>query len=574
MNSDVIFLHAPSIYDFRNRVSFLGPISDVVPSTQVFDMYPLGFVSLSEYLSRNGYSTRIVNLAVKMLNNGDFDAEKFIRNIDPEVFCIDLHWLVHTQGSLEIARICKKYHPNTPVIFGGFTSTYFDKEILSKFEQVDFIIKGDSGELPLLRLLNILNKNKDNKKFEDIENLTWRDKNNRVKSNPITYVPESMDEFLHDPEFIIKSIIQSRDFEGHLPYKNWINIPIMAVLTSKGCLHNCITCGGSAYTYKNFYCRKKPAFMSPEKIIDYLSVIESYIKCPCFFINDIRMGGNKYWRGIFEGIERERIDLPVVFELFYPGERKFLEMMSHSCSRFDLEISPEDSSEIIRKSHGKSYSNISMEKTIKSALELGCDKFDVFFMIGLGKQRREDVYKTLRYMEHILNINPEKICPFISPYAPTIDPGSLAFEKPDKYGFIIKTRMISEQYELFQKPSWKYFFNYETEELRVDDIIDLTYESAIRLYEIKEKYNIIDSKTVSLRREQIEISRYVLNEIDEIITIKDENEMESKLNSLRDKISKVSESLLCSDNDLNWPRSDTKIRNVLLKVFGKLPKLL
>ena len=40
---DIIFLHAPSVYDFRKEFLFYGPVSDMVPSTPVFEMYPFGF---------------------------------------------------------------------------------------------------------------------------------------------------------------------------------------------------------------------------------------------------------------------------------------------------------------------------------------------------------------------------------------------------------------------------------------------------------------------------------------------------------------------------------------------------
>ena len=33
-------------------------------------------------------------------------------------FGIDLHWLPHCHGSIEVARVVKKLHPKTPVIFG------------------------------------------------------------------------------------------------------------------------------------------------------------------------------------------------------------------------------------------------------------------------------------------------------------------------------------------------------------------------------------------------------------------------------------------------------------------------
>ena len=45
------------------------------------------------------------------------------RKLDPVAFGIDLHWLPHAHGSIEVARIVKKHHPETPVIFGGLSST-------------------------------------------------------------------------------------------------------------------------------------------------------------------------------------------------------------------------------------------------------------------------------------------------------------------------------------------------------------------------------------------------------------------------------------------------------------------
>lgn len=117
---DLVLLHAPAIYDFRQRPNLLGPISDVVPSTPIFEMYPVGFSSIAEHLENHGIGVRIINLAYRMLSDQRFDAEKMIARLKPLAFGIDLHWLVHAQGSLEIARICKKYHPDTPVIFGGY----------------------------------------------------------------------------------------------------------------------------------------------------------------------------------------------------------------------------------------------------------------------------------------------------------------------------------------------------------------------------------------------------------------------------------------------------------------------
>ena len=89
---DLILIHAPSVYDFRKESILYGPVSDLVPSTPVFEMYPIGFTTLAEYLERDGFRVRIVNLAVLMMRDREFDVENFLAKLKPKAFGIDLHW--------------------------------------------------------------------------------------------------------------------------------------------------------------------------------------------------------------------------------------------------------------------------------------------------------------------------------------------------------------------------------------------------------------------------------------------------------------------------------------------------
>jgi len=50
--TDLILLHAPSVYDFRKKAILYGPVSDQIPSSPVFEMYPIGFVSGTHRQSR------------------------------------------------------------------------------------------------------------------------------------------------------------------------------------------------------------------------------------------------------------------------------------------------------------------------------------------------------------------------------------------------------------------------------------------------------------------------------------------------------------------------------------------
>ena len=119
MSVDLVLLHPPSVYDFRQKTILYGPVSDLIPPSPVFEMYPIGFTTIAEYLERAGYKVRIVNLAVRMLNDKNFDAEKMIKRLKSPVFGIDLHWLVHSHGAIEVAKIVKRCHPEAKVIIGG-----------------------------------------------------------------------------------------------------------------------------------------------------------------------------------------------------------------------------------------------------------------------------------------------------------------------------------------------------------------------------------------------------------------------------------------------------------------------
>ena len=163
----------PSVYDFRKVSVLHGPISDVIPSTPIFEMYPIGFASLSEYLDRFGLKVRIINVAYKMLKSRSYDAEKEIKGINARAFGIDLHWMPHVQGALALAELVKKHHPRTPVIFGGLSSTYFHEELLERYGSIDYVVRGDSTEEPLRLLMEAI---KAGRPPNDVPNVTFRDK--------------------------------------------------------------------------------------------------------------------------------------------------------------------------------------------------------------------------------------------------------------------------------------------------------------------------------------------------------------------------------------------------------------
>ncbi|MGQ9468484.1 MAG: TIGR04190 family B12-binding domain/radical SAM domain protein [Nitrososphaerales archaeon] len=550
---DLVLLHPPSVYDFRKEAIMYGPISDVIPPTPIFDMYPIGFISILGYLERHGYNVRIINLAIKMLEDQKFDQEALIKSLNPKAFGIDFHWLVHAQGSLELAKIIKKYHPNTPVILGGLSSTYFHTQIIENYPQVDYVIRGDSTEQPLLQLMKCIEENRYPK---DVSNVTWRDANKKIHVNPLTFVPESLDDFVPDAERIVRASLRYGDISGYLPYYKWDDHPIVAVLACKGCIFNCITCGGSNYAYRKICNRFSLAYCKPEKIVEGMKIIQQYANVPIFILGDLRIAGKEYAESVLSIMRKEKLDNPVILELFTPASKDYLEKIANSIPNFSLEISPESHDETVRYAFGRAYRNNELEKTLSEALKLGCQRFDIFFMIGLPYQTKESVLDTVEYCQNLLKVHGRdgRLHPFIAPLAPFLDPGSVAFENPDKHGYQLFFKELEEYRQVMHSPSWKYFLNYQTFWMNRDELVEATYESAYLLNRVKVQYDLIDSYTAEEIAIRIQMARDTLQRIDEIIKIDDPKLQAQLIQNLKSQIEEVNQRVLCSKGELlNWP---------------------
>jgi hypothetical protein len=127
---DLLLLHPPSVYDFREKSILYGPVSDMVPSSVMFEIYPIGFLTMAGYLKQQGLQVRIVNLALRMLTD-PLRRAQVPRAQRPKAIGIDLHWMPHCHGAIEIARLAKAVHPDVPVIFGGLSATYFHRSCWS-----------------------------------------------------------------------------------------------------------------------------------------------------------------------------------------------------------------------------------------------------------------------------------------------------------------------------------------------------------------------------------------------------------------------------------------------------------
>ena len=556
--ADLVLLHAPSVYDFRRYSILYGPVSDVVPSMPIFEMYPIGFTSLASYLEAHGYRVRVLNLAHRMLVSRRFDAERALRHLRPKLFGIDLHWLPHAHGALEIARLCKRLHPDIPIVLGGFSATYFHEELIERPE-VDFVLRGDSTEEPLLRLMNALAAGRG---FDEIPNLSWKDERGVAHVNPLSYVPQDLSVFSLDYGYMMHAAVRFRDLAGVLPFLGWLDYPITAALTCKGCRNSCRTCGGSAYTFRRFFGRSEPAFRTPEQLAADVQQIARFSNAPVFILGDLRQAGDEYAERFFHALGSART--PLMLELFEPAPRSFFQKLARVAPGFTMEMSLETHEDRVRSAFGRHYTTQEAERCIEDALAAGCSRFDVFFMVGLPEQDAASVLGTVEYCRSLLrgfgNVGCPKVLPFLSPLAPFLDPGSPAFEEPERYGYRLFHRTLEEHRRALVSPSWKYVLNYETRWLSRDELVRVTYDAALQLNRTKRSFGLVPPDVAEAVEKRIHQAMRLIRQIDDIMSISNEQRRQRLLDALKPQVDRANVSTVCEKRELNLPVGWRRIR--------------
>ena len=141
MPDNALIIHTPNLryhtYPFRD-ISFVN-------------FLPMGLIPVADYAGRNGCPTKILHYGLARLQDRDFDIITYIRELEPKVVGLSLHWFLTSNAVIRLAEKIKKAFPDIFIVLGGYTSSYFAKEILEDHPCVDGIVRGD-GEKGFLGL--------------------------------------------------------------------------------------------------------------------------------------------------------------------------------------------------------------------------------------------------------------------------------------------------------------------------------------------------------------------------------------------------------------------------------------
>jgi radical SAM superfamily enzyme YgiQ (UPF0313 family) len=457
---DVLFLHAPSSFN-KGRNPLSGVFPAEVGTNDYFLHPPLGMMVLHDRLEAAGFTPGFSNvgraLYTAMEQEKDFDIDDFVAGFKARGIGIDLQWAVHTPGALDLARVVKANHPDSFVFLGGLTATYFHRELLADYPFIDAVVLGEADEA-IVDLATALRGPTFHP--ETVPNLAYRD-GDSLAVTPIR-IPTS--------------------WEGYR-FRNLENGQAVAFLSIKGCTFNCPFCGGSRFSYKNFFHRGRPIALSPDALIDQVRDFEDTGVETVFLVGDVRIMGRAYVDRLLAGLQRENVHVHIRQELFFPPSSTYLEKWKKATSNCSFTFSPESADEKVRRRLGKVYTNGRLWDLARSCSDLEIP-LTLCFMFAFPDQDTNSIRSTLDFIDEVTDL--PWIDFMIEPML-FVDPGSPIFEAPERWGYQIDFRTIRDFKDNLEKPHWVQSLGYHTRWLSREDLIEAILFVAERSSKIRLK---------------------------------------------------------------------------------------
>jgi clorobiocin/coumermycin A biosynthesis protein CloN6/CouN6 len=509
LEADLFLLHAPSVYDFRERDDMLFAYlsdSDSVNVTSIYEMYPIGWFSIKQYLADHGFDAKIVNVASLMLMHPDLDVRKLLGRLEAPIFGFDLHWMTQCHGAIELAALAKEVHPDALTIFGGISATYYASQLI-RYPSVDVVVQGYDTLEPVAELVRHVRKGR--RDFDSIPNLLYKT-DGEVQATGFT----------HKPATRYNDVPNDWSFYQEKASAEPSVSKLIMTLPNTGCAHDCGWCGGSRFAYRNIMGVHKTLVQKDNNlIIEELRTMREAAKrtsiyaLQCYSENKVRM--HQYL-----DVVKEMGYSSVFFEQFNLTPPDTLRKMGESTSAYIM-LSPESHDPKISAAAGRgTYTMEEMEAWIPRALDAGVQGVMVWFFIGMPYQDRQSVLDTVAYSERLIRkFGGWDALPLICPMVPFLDPGCRFFEEPEQHGYRIFHRTLEEHRRAMVEPLWHRRLNYETRWLDRRQLQDVSYEAIARLVEIKGEYGVLPPRFCLAILKTIDETRQLLREMERALSL-------------------------------------------------------
>ncbi len=212
-------------------------------------MAPLGLLSISAYLKKNGHQVFIHDCLGPGAPLGIKANVRAVLAADPDLVGFSTTTSSFHDGC-EMSDMLKHARPHIKTVFGGVHVSALGATLLENFPCIDYLIPGE-GEVTLAELAS-------GQTPANINGLIWREGGRIVTNDPREPLPD-LDQ-LPFPDY---GGLKGFPTSYNLPLFSFIEIPGATMSTSRGCLYECSFCDRSVF-------KRSFRYNSPEYIYEHM----------------------------------------------------------------------------------------------------------------------------------------------------------------------------------------------------------------------------------------------------------------------------------------------------------------
>ena len=454
-NLDCLFVHAAKLQTYY-------PPLNVYHSC---NRMSLGLIALADLAQRNNYKIKVIHTGIEKSLNKKFSFSEYVRQKQPKAIGFSLQFHHGLVDTIQLIKAAKKTLPDVFIFLGGFTATFFAKEIMESVTEVNGVIKGDS-ELPLLQVLEQVVIN-ESSSFSQVPNMVWRN-SGKIIENKQTYV--ASEDVLNDLIFTNFDLLENKDqyvgmakafVKANLPDRltNKFNAMVNSdqsricwgLPVGRGCVYNCFYCGGGAKAHRFINQRKRPIFRKPEKVIETIRDLKKMGFVGSYVSFDPGRQSQKYYIHLFRMMHEQKIKFDIIFSAWSLASKEFLDAFAEiKGPKSSYLLSPETGNEELRKKAlgGHRFSNSDLLNNLSYADKLGIPS-TIFFSLGALERSMEDFKKTLDLKEKIKR---EIKRSTVEAFLIEVEPGAPWHLDPGKYNIRLLRRTFKDFIRDHSKP--------------------------------------------------------------------------------------------------------------------------
>lgn len=394
-----VFILYPPISKMERYSSRLGSVGG--------EQLPLGIFYLAAYIRENGYDVRVCDAEAERLSSQDILDR--IDAYNPRVVGIS-STTVAFHRAVEIAEAIRTRFPEVITVLGGphVTSNLDHAMSCAAF---NYAVIGE-GEITFLELLDALSRNDSP---AEIRGIAYREASGRIIRTPSREYISNLDILPYPAYDLVREIGSYAP-----PPSNYRTLPVMNIITSRGCPNTCTFCDRNVFGRK--YRERSAANVFGE--IQYLH--DSFGIRELAFVDDTFLINKRRVHELFDMIRAAGLYFPwTCMARINNVTHEFLKYLrENGCwgIAFGIESGDEEILRTIRK-------NIRLEKVTE--VIAWCDALGIetkgFFIIGHPGETVQTIDKTIAFA---LSLRLSAVVVTIN----TPIPGSVQYEEAHRYG--------------------------------------------------------------------------------------------------------------------------------------------